>query len=258
MAFLKLFFFALNVVWIVCVQPLVMLVTKGRGAYVLPRLWHFLCCKVFGIKVRVVGQPAQNRQVMYMANHISYLDIPVLGSVIKGSFVAKQDVEGWALFGFLSKLQQTAFISRDRAAAKRAQADLDAMLTQGKDLIIFPEGTSTDGRDVFPFKSSLFSLVLGSKAQDLVVQPVTVSVVSADGRDLTPESSQEDVDIYAWHLNMETELDEHLLAFAKTRGAEIEVRFHEPLEASAYTDRKLLAKDCHAAVKSGLRGAGMP
>ncbi len=251
-AFFRFILFAVVAVVISCFQSVVLLFTKGRLAYILPWLWHWLMCRIFSLRVHVDGAPASQRQVIFMANHLSYLDIPVLGALIKGSFVAKEDVQSWAVFGFLSKLQQTAYISRRRGAAKTVQAQLDRLLGQGKDLILFPEGTSTDGRDVYPFKSSLFSLILGSQVDDLVVQPVTIQVTSTDGQPVTRESEQALLDLYSWHINMETPLGEHLWLFAQTSGADIHVCFHEPLSANAFNNRKDMAKSCHDVVRGGL------
>ena len=184
-----------------------------------------------------------------MSNHLSYLDIPALGSIIKGSFVAKQEVEGWALFGFLSKLQQTAFISRKGADARNVKGNLQTMLDDQKDLIIFPEGTSTDGQAVRLFKSSLFALALAETSHDLYVQPVTIRLKSTNNKPIT---TQYDRDLYAWHIDMDMELDTHLWRFAKTGGAQIDIIFHTPLAAKTYDNRKKLAQNCHDAVSHGL------
>lgn len=248
----KLFLFSVLVLFVTLTQPLVLLVTRGRLSYVIPRFWHWSVCRIFGLVIDVRGDVYRDGQVMFMANHISYLDIPVLGNVLSASFVAKQDVEGWALFGFLSKLQQTVFISRDRAAAKDVQRQLDARLSKGQDLIIFPEGTSTDGRDVRDFKSSLFSLVVKSTVSDLRVQPVTVQVMEADGVPVRRDSDQALLDIYAWHIDMDTDLGVHLWRFAQTKGVRLTVTFHPPMRAAEYSDRKAMAQACQKSVKGGL------
>lgn len=251
-AWFKFFLFALLVVVITLLQACVLLVSKGHLSYILPQVWHWCACRIFGIAVEVRGDIYRQGQVIFMSNHVSYLDIPVLGSVVRGSFVAKQDVAGWALFGFLSHLQQTVFISRARGAAASVQAQLDQRLLAGQDLILFPEGTSTDGRDVYPFKSSLFSLVVGSQAHDLVVQPITLQVIQTDDRSIGRDSPQEALDLYAWHINMDTGLGEHLQRFARLKGARVVLTFHPPLCAKDYSDRKLMAQACYDRVKGGL------
>lgn len=231
-------------------QILLLAVTRGPASYMLPQIWHKAACAVMRIKVQVSGAPETGRQVFYVGNHLSYLDIPAIGSVIRGSFVAKNDVEGWPVFGFLSKLQQTAFISRSRADATREKDVLDRYVSEGKSLIFFPEGTSTDGRSVLPFKSSLFSIALRDQVRDrLTVQPFTIALISADKR--APDT-QAVRDMYAWHNNMDTPLHTHLWLFAKSRGAVLSVTFHPPVQAADHTDRKVLAKLCHDHVSKGL------
>ena len=247
------FKFLLFFLWscvIVPLQLIVMLVHKGRFSYVLPYYWHKGVCMIFGIRVRVRGQVMHNRQIIYVGNHLSYLDIPVIGTVLKASFVAKKDVARWPVFGFLSKLQQTAFIDRSRGAAAREGNSLGAMLGSGKSLIIFPEGTSTDGRSVLPFKSSIFTIALEGRADEPVaIQPFTLRMQSVNG---APAETQEQRDLYAWHRDMDTELPTHLWLFAKSKGAVIELDFHDVVGREAFVDRKVLAKTCHEHVSNGL------
>lgn len=250
-AAIKMLLFALVCLIGVPAQMILMCFTRGPAAYVLPCLWHKTVCAVFGIKVRITGAPHTGRQTIFVGNHLSYLDIPAIGSVLKASFVAKKDVAGWPVFGFLSKLQQTAFISRARADAAREKNALDAMLCEGKSLILFPEGTSTDGREVLPFKSSLFSIALKdeNKSTDLLIQPFTIVMDSVDGK--SPQT-QEQRDLYAWHIAMDTPMPAHLWRFARSRGAVLRLVFHDPVPAREHEDRKTLAKHCRNTVSNGL------
>lgn len=245
----KLLSFGLLCLAVVPPQLLILKITKGKISYILPHLWEKAVCFIFRIQKNVIGIPKNDSQVIYVSNHLSYLDIPLIGSVIKGSFVAKQDVSGWPVFGFLSKLQQTAFISRNREDAANAAQNLENMLIQGKSLIIFPEGTSTDGRDVHPFKSSLFSLFFKESIGDIFIQPITIKMIKTNAKTVT---SQEDRDLYAWHINMDTPLGEHLWQFAKSKGAEIEINIHPAFKAHSLKNRKELAKHCHDTVCKAL------
>lgn len=248
-ACIKLLGFAVACLIIVPLQSLVLAFTKGPVAYFLPTFWHRFVCFCFAIRYEVDGTAVADKQTIFMSNHISYLDIPVIASVLRASFVAKEDVARWPVFGFLSKLQQTAFISRSRKDASNVKGGLDQMLADGKSLIIFPEGTSTDGRDVRPFKSSLFALAMGRDNPDLMIQPMTLSMEDADGRHI---ETQNDRDLYSWHVDMDTELPDHLWRFAKSKGATIKIKFHTPLRAAAFQDRKLLAHQCYEDVRGGL------
>jgi len=246
---LKMAAFALLVILVIPTQGLFVLLYKGRAAYYIPQLWHNAVRLVFSVKYRVEGTPFTDAQTLYMSNHLSYLDIIVIGSILRASFVAKKEVASWPVFGLLCRLQQTAFISRDKNDAAKEKNALGNMLARGKSLIIFPEGTSTDGREVRPFKSSLFSLALNENYPDMYVQPVTVVLESVNGRAV---QGQQDRDLYAWHVDMTMEMPEHLWRFAKSRGAGVVVKFHEPLKASEFQDRKILAKRCHERVSRGL------
>jgi len=246
----KFFLFVLLCLVIVPSQSLILLFHKGRTAYVLPRLWHKGVCKIFGIKIRQTGVPYTDTQVLYMSNHISYLDISMMASVIpNASFVAKKAVASWPVWGFLSTLQQTAFISRSRGDAKKEANALDAMLQNGKNLIIFPEGTSTDGRGVLDFKSSLFSIALQDGLDHLMIQPITLQLLQTDG--CAPQT-QDARDLYAWHRDMDTELHHHLWHIAKHSGALVQITFHDIIAAKDFNDRKTLAKTCHDTVCKGL------
>jgi len=248
-ALIKILAFFVLSLFIVPTQLLVLCFTKGPAAYILPQLWHKGVCFIFRIKVQILGTPTKKTQTLYVSNHLSYLDIPAIATAIKASFVAKKDVASWPVFGFLSKLQQTAFIERSRGAAAKEAGALDTMLSAGKSLIVFPEGTSTDGQSVLPFKSSLFSLALKDTEKPLQIQPFSIQVLRVNGELPT---TQELRDIYAWHRDMDTELPAHLWLFAKSRGAQLVLNFQPVIVSSTFKDRKTLAKHCHEAVSNGV------
>lgn len=245
----KILFFIVWTALLAPLQALVLLLHKGKGSYAIPALYHKGICAAFGIRIEVSGIPNAGHQTLFMSNHLSYMDICALGSLLPVSFLAKQDVESWPLFGLLSRLQQTVYIERRRMAIAQAKSDLENFLAGGRSLIVFPEGTSTSGMNVKPFKTSLFSLAEGRP--DLWFQPVTIALLEADGR---RPRTQDDFNIYAWPLEMDTSLHAHLWAFAKTSGARLQITFHPPLPAAG-ADRKALAKACHESVSMGLERA---
>ncbi len=251
---IKFFLFALWTLLLVPLQMIVRLFHAGKYSFLIPKLWHKGVRRIFGIRYEIHGKPNAARQTLYMCNHLSYLDIPVLGSIITGSFVAKSEVASWPLFGFLAKLQQTAFIERKRTAISGAKSAIEKTLQDGRSLILFPEGTSTSGLIVKPFKSGLFSLA-EANGQSLDIQPVTIAVLETDGH---PSPTQATNDIYAWPLEMETPMPVHFWAFGKTRGARLSITFHEPIRTHASMDRKELAKACHDSVSKGLETARLP
>jgi 1-acyl-sn-glycerol-3-phosphate acyltransferase len=241
----RLFLFSLNCVWITLLQWPMLRFYRGRYSFIAPRWWQAAATKIFGITIRVHGTPYEAKQTLYIANHISYIDIPVMGSLVRGAFVARADLAGWPLFGFLATLQQTAFISRDKNNARQEKENLERLIAEGKNMILFAEGTSTDGTNVLPFKSSLFALVYdeNGKALDLMVQPVTISVASVDGRPV--ERGPGPIrDSFTWHGDMT--LGPHIMARAAGTGAVVDVTFHPPYNPADFNgDRKALAAACY-------------
>ena len=250
-AFLKWATFVFHMLWIMAFQPIIFIFTRGPFSYWLPYFFHNGWRSAFGIKLIVKGKPFQEpgKQVLYLGNHISYLDIPVVGSVIKASFVAKSEVEGWPLAGYLCSMQQTAYIQRKRSKMMEEKNNLQARIDDGDSLIIFPEGTSTSGYEILPFKSSLFMLALGENNENMYIQPFTINIVDVDGK--APETKEER-DVYAWPRDVDIDLHHHLWRFAKGKGATISVTFHEPIRAADYDNRKVLAKDTHEIAVKGL------
>jgi 1-acyl-sn-glycerol-3-phosphate acyltransferase len=242
----------LFLVWCLLCAPtqfIYLLFVKGRSAYTLPYFWQRGVCKIFGIKVVVSGAPISTAQTVFCSNHISFLDIPVIGSVLKASFVAKGEVESWPVFGFLSKLQQTIFISRKRSDAHRAGQQIEQSLKQGKNIIIFPEGTSSDGSNVLGMKAALFSPLVGLK--NTVIQPFTIWIKAVDKQPVAGASDPQKLrDLYAWYGDME--LAPHLWAFAQHKGAVIELVFHAPIAADSGADRKALAALCEEKIRNPL------
>ncbi len=216
---------------------------NGQGIYRIPRLFHRATVAIFGLHIRTQGTPASGagRQVLFAGNHLSYLDIPVLGSVLNASFIAKKDVAAWPLIGTLARLQRTVFMDRARTAAHREKESLGRRLGEGHNLILFAEGTSSDGRTVLPFKSSLFALAAQENA-DFLIQPFTLVLEGIQ--------TQARRDTYAWYADMT--LTPHLWAFAKGRGAHLLIVFHPPIDTRAVSCRKDAARLAHAACAEAL------
>jgi lyso-ornithine lipid O-acyltransferase len=164
-------------------------------------------------------------------------------------FVAKSEVEGWPIFGWLTRLGRTVFIDRRPTAARSQTEKLAGHLKAGERLVVFPEGTSSDGTDVLPFKSSLFSLAEEmARAGSLLVQPVSVVYERlADGRAVTPPLTE----LYGWYADMD--FFPHLLRAFRLRGVTIRIIFHPAIEAQGYEGgRKRLAAECEAVVRGGV------
>jgi len=197
---------------------------------------------LLGIRYVVSGRPL-GRMGAVVANHSSWLDIFALNACQRVYFVSKAEVAGWAGIGWLARATGTVFIRRDPREAVAQKALFEARLRAGHHLLFFPEGTSTDGRRVLPFKSTLFSAFFNEDlGREMRVQPVSLIYRAPKG---------EDPRFYGWWGDMS--LAPHLMAvLARWRQGEIEVVFHEPVRVAAFESRKALAAHCERAVRSAL------
>jgi len=197
---------------------------------------------VMGLRLVVRGAPQRGRGAL-VANHSSWLDILALNAAARVFFVAKAEVAGWPGIGWLARASGTIFITRSGREAK-SQAELfEARLRAGQRLLFFPEGTSSDGQRVLPFKSTLFAAFFADDLPGLLsVQPVTLRYTPPAGRDAR---------FYGWWGDME--LGSHLVQMLATaRHGRVDVIFHPPLRVADCADRKALAARSEAAVRAGL------
>jgi 1-acyl-sn-glycerol-3-phosphate acyltransferase len=231
------------------VQALLLLV-RSPLARRLPHVYHRLSCRVLGLEVRIVGQISSARPTLFVANHISYLDIEVLSAAVPTCFVAKSEVARWPLFGWLAKLQQTVFVDRSAKSVASERDGLARRLDEGQNVVLFPEGTSSDGNQLRPFKSALFSVAQRRvNGRALVVQPVTVAYTRLDGmpigRPLRP--------FVAWYGDMD--LAPHLWFVLGMGRLVAELRFHPPVNIEELGSRKALAAHCERVIGAALEAA---
>jgi len=230
------------------VQALGLLI-GARWTATFPRFYHRRCCRLLGLRVRRIGEPTRGRPVLFAANHVSYIDITVLGSLIAGSFIAKTEVARWPLFGWLALLQRSVFIDRRMRSTARQRDDIARRLDAGDELILFPEGTSGDGNRVLPFKSALFSVADHRASGPVTVQPVSVAYTRLDGmpigRRLRP--------LFAWYGEMT--MAPHLWRLLGLGTVEVVVEFPPPTTLGECGSRKALARYCQDRVALGVAAA---
>ncbi len=218
-----------------------------------PHRYHRFLCRLFGIRLTVIGKPVQDRGVLMVANHTSYFDILVLSATACVSFVAKSEVANWPFFGLMAKLQGSVFVDRDRRSQAAEARDLiRERLQQGDALVLFPEGTSNDGNRVLPFKSALMGaaeLEIDSDGRGsgspVPIQPVSVTYVGLYGIPMGREYRP----LFAWYGDME--LIPHLWEAVKTGPVDVVVQFHPPLDVKSAGGRKVLAAAAEAMVRAG-------
>jgi 1-acyl-sn-glycerol-3-phosphate acyltransferase len=218
-----------------------------KNSFEIPRLFHRCLLKILGIRIRTFGTPYSSAPTLFVANHVSYLDIPVLGAILPAVFVAKSEVAKWPLFGFLAKVQNTIFIERRSTRAVDQRAELQVHLAKRQGLIFFPEGTSSDGLQVLPFKSSLFGMVEEfSHDIPITIQPISLTCTELDGFPLLREERP----LYGWYGDMT--LPQHLWNVFKHGHFTVEVIFHPTVLISDYPNRKALAVACQSSVARGI------
>lgn len=218
----------------------------GRDA--VPRFFHRGCCRLMGLKVEIIGELSRHQPTVFVANHMSLTDIFSLGGWVPGYFIAKSEIAGWPVFGALAKIQNTLFIERNPKRAKEQIRQMREHLRNGQNLIFFPEGTSTNGAGVAPFKSSLFGAVELPEG-GVVVQPITLAFVRHRGQPMT----QADRNRLAWYDDIT--FVEHLVSVLGLRGAVLQLHLHAPVRPEQFDCRKALTAHCEQVIARGLREA---
>ena len=260
MAVAKLLAFFIGTIILVLIHTIWYILTRRLDI----TMWfHKYCCFIFNIKIHVVGETAhrRNNPVIYLINHISYLDIIILGSMLDGCFVAKSEVAKWPGFGFLAKLQKTIFIVREKSALNASRESIAIAMNKDYDIILFPEGTSTDGWDVLQFKAGLLGILFPDNKKEAasyevidnaLVQPVAIKHVKTNNIPVTKER-QDLRDSYAWYGDME--LAPHLWDFAHTTRTDVEIHMLPPLSANDFVHRYDIANAAQERVAKVIRGA---
>jgi 1-acyl-sn-glycerol-3-phosphate acyltransferase len=230
-------------------MPLQWLLLKlhSRAARTFPNWYHRHVARLFGIHIRIIGQPVTGEGVLMVANHTSWADIIIFSAATPLSFVSKAEIARWPLFGTLARLQRTVFVERARRSATGEVRDaIQERLAQGDALLLFPEGTSHDGNTVLPFKSALFGAAEAKLANGryVKVQPVSTAFTGLHGMPMGRENRP----LFAWYGDME--MVPHLWEALLAGPLDVVVQFHAPLSLESL-DRKALAARAEEIVRNG-------
>lgn len=216
----------------------------------MPVAYHRTVCFILGIRVRVHGVRSDVTPTLFVCNHVSYLDIEVMGGLVPGSFVAKAEVATWPFFSTLAKAQRTIFIERRSGKTSASRDQMLKRLNTGDNLMLFPEGTSSDGTRVLPFRSALFGVAqLRRGDKPIVVQPVAIAYTRLDGIPLGRYWRP----LFAWFGDLD--LVPHLWQMVCLGETEAVVTFFPPIDIDTLGDRKKLAEHCFRQVSSGVQAA---
>src|SRR3954454_2502395 len=232
-----------------CVQS-VLLLLPGRGKVVFARVYWATLSRLMRLEIRVIGTPArrtEGRPIVFASNHSSWLDIPALGGTLEACFIAKEEVGRWPVIRTIARLGRTVFVTRKATETGRERDSMRARLEAGDNLILFPEGTSSDGSRVLSFRSAFFSVVeeRAAGAARPIVQPVSIVYDRLNGLPMGRASRP----ISAWYGDME--LGSHFWRLARYRGLRATILLHAPVDPAAYPSRKELARAVGQTVAEG-------
>ena len=230
----------LPVTLIMACMQIVLLYTSASMARRLPVIWHKMVLWMLGVRIFVHGEMARDRPLMIVANHVSWSDIMVLGSIGELCFIAKQEVKDWPGINWLSRLQRTVFVDRQRRQDAGIQADtIAARLLSGDAMVLFAEGTTGNGNKLLSFKSALFGApqmaLQQSGLEEIHIQPVAIAYNTLHGMPLGRYHQS----FAAWPGDIE--LLPHLKNFVLQGAFDVDVSFGEPIAFTSTSKRKEIA-----------------
>jgi lyso-ornithine lipid O-acyltransferase len=208
----------------------VILMLAPRRASCLPLVYHRILTRVLGISVQIEGKIPAPGGALLVANHVSWLDIVIISSLMPVSFIAKQEVARWPLFGWMAKLQRTTFVNRDqRTRTAGHKNEIALRLGSNEALVLFPEGTSGDGLNVQPFKSAFFG---AAENPSVAIYPLTLAYRSNRGLPVTRRIRP----MFAWYGDMT--LPQHLWNYLSQGPLNVIVKIHAATTLEQSGNRK--------------------
>ena len=220
----------------------------------LPVWYHRQLCRILGVRVHVEGAIDTSKPVLLLANHISWLDIPVMSQLGPVSFVAKREVAAWPFIGWMAKLQRTIFVDRKRRTAVGGTTDEITRRLQDSDhIVLFPEGTSGDGNHILPFKSALLAAAKPSKnhggnhnGDEAYVQTLAIAYTGLGGLPLGRRRRH----IVAWYGDMD--MVSHMWQLLSYGPLDVHVKINPPVPLDEFDDRKALCHYAQTLVKNDM------
>jgi 1-acyl-sn-glycerol-3-phosphate acyltransferase len=220
---------------------------NAPGWGVLGVRYYSALCTALRLRVRVVGNPIRDRAVLFVSNHVSWADILVIGSIAPIAYVSKSEIGNWPMVGTAAKSQRTIFVDRSRRQQTGdAIADIVDRLSNGTSVVLFAEGTSSDGNRVLPFRSALIGAVREAAARSehgILIQPMSICYTALNG---IPMGRQHRPTV-AWYGDLD--FMPHISAFIARGAVDAVVSYGEPIAADASSDRKVMAKTLEGAVR---------
>ena len=209
--------------------------------------YYRVLCWVLRIRIRVVGEPVRDRAVLFVSNHLSWADILVIGALGPVAYVAKREVADWPLVGFAARFQRTVFVDRTRRHQTRSAVDeMAKRLIGGTSVLLFAEGTSSDGNRVLPFRSALIGAVAAVAAHGadaIHIQPISIGYTAQQGIPMGRQHRP----LVAWYGDLD--FMPHFKTFAARGAVDAVVSYGEPFTANGTDDRKAMTKRLEGEVR---------
>jgi 1-acyl-sn-glycerol-3-phosphate acyltransferase len=203
-----------------------------------------MMCRVLKLRIHTVGAPAGGQPVLVVGNHVSYLDIPVISAIRPMAFVAKQEVAAWPMVGAAARLMHCVFVDRTRRQdTGEVNAEIADRLAGGESIVLFAEGTSSDGNRVLEFRSALIGAATNVPPQRIVLQPMSIAYTRQCGLPM----GRRDRTLVAWYGDLD--LTPHLMQFVRRGVVDVTVTFGAPVPLGEGTDRKSLTRQIELEVR---------
>jgi 1-acyl-sn-glycerol-3-phosphate acyltransferase len=213
----------------------------SRHARTFPHWYHRQVCKIVGIRLNIEGKIAEGHGVLLISNHVSWIDISVLSAVAPVSFVAKQEVASWPFVSWLAKLQRSVFIDRTRRSEVGEKAnEILNRLAAGDHIVLFAEGTSSDGNSVIPFKTSLFAAAKPPGGAPMGAQVSAQTLALTYNKVYGLPLCRRDRHLIAWYGEMD--LATHAWRLLGLGPIDAHIRIGPPMPLDQFPDRKALAR----------------
>ena len=222
--------------------------TGWLDKYAAPRLWYRLAARLLRFRIHEFGKHEAARPLLIASNHVSWTDVVILGSIFKGSFIAKGEVGAWPLIGALARLQGTILVDRQNKRGSVNQVNgLAKALGEGRALVLFAEGTTSDGTTILPFKSTLFgaakAAVAESESGRILIQPVAIAYTRVGGLPMGRRLRG----LVAW--TGDEALLPHLMTLLQLPPVDVEVHWGAPVVFEPSSDRKMICREAERQVR---------
>jgi lyso-ornithine lipid O-acyltransferase len=213
------------------------------------RTWANALCRILGIRVTMTGHFDEKKTGCIVSNHISYLDILVIGSISPSVFVAKHEVQRWPVIGWLARLAGTVFVDRgSKRSAPKSFGEIARILECGVNIVFFPEGTTTDGSFVREFRSTFFHV---PASLNVPVIPVSIMYTHLNGRKIVEPHQR---DAVSWYGDMC--LLPHFWAILGLRHIDVTLHFNPAINgvcgaSGERKTRKALSDETYESIRTG-------